>query len=179
MRAAPLAGSPPALPANALLNPPEGKPAATRSGSWWRSTPAALELGNLVEIELGFSLAEGMRPVAASRVGGRPPSSGEDFLGRDDGHDLRIRRWADISGHYVLVSRHNGAMIRTTGTRVLSVDQVGLATGFTGKTVRRWIHREGLPAVKLGESRQAPLRVDADELEAWLEARHLSKGQNQ
>ena len=50
----------------------------------------------------------------------------------------------------MLVSRHNGAMIRTTGTRFLSVDQVGLATGFTGKTVRRWIRPRRSPRRQAG-----------------------------
>jgi excisionase family DNA binding protein len=66
-------------------------------------------------------------------------------------------------------------MASETRTRYLTADQVGLRLGFTGRTVRRWVRDGDLPAIKLGSARQSPLRVDADELEAWLEARHLER----
>jgi excisionase family DNA binding protein len=52
--------------------------------------------------------------------------------------------------------------------KLLTVREVGHRLGCSPWTVYRRIAAGEIPAVRLGSGSQAPLRVDADELERWL-----------
>ena len=58
--------------------------------------------------------------------------------------------------------------------RLLTVQEVAARLGVSEKTVRRRIADGLLPAVQLGHYRHA-LRVDAAELDDWLETRRTTK----
>jgi excisionase family DNA binding protein len=55
---------------------------------------------------------------------------------------------------------------------LMRVKEVAHELGQHPATIYRKVHDGSLPAVRLGAGRAA-IRIDADELEAWLEARHL------
>jgi excisionase family DNA binding protein len=58
--------------------------------------------------------------------------------------------------------------------RLLTVKQTAVRLGYSESTVRRWIAGGQLPALRLGEGEQSPLRVSNAELEEWLEERKLN-----
>lgn len=49
----------------------------------------------------------------------------------------------------------------------LTVEEVARQLQVTPRTIQRWIRLEGLPAIKLARA----IRVDADDLAQWLDAR--------
>ena len=53
---------------------------------------------------------------------------------------------------------------------LLTVRQTAEWLGVSASTVRRRIRSGALPALKLGESRAAPVRIAADEVQRWLYA---------
>jgi excisionase family DNA binding protein len=57
----------------------------------------------------------------------------------------------------------------------MRVKEVAHELGQHPATIYRKVHDGSLPAVRLGAGRAA-IRIDAGELDAWLEARHLTKG---
>jgi excisionase family DNA binding protein len=59
---------------------------------------------------------------------------------------------------------------------LLTVGEVADRLGVSTRTVRRRIESGELPAVRLGSSRQAPVRIDADELDGWLYRIPLTPG---
>ena len=58
---------------------------------------------------------------------------------------------------------------------LLRVPEVAERLRCTPEVVRRKIRTGELPALRLGSGRRAPLRVPADELEDWLESRHVER----
>jgi excisionase family DNA binding protein len=58
-------------------------------------------------------------------------------------------------------------------TRLLTVGEVALRLRQSERTVRDKIASGALPAVRIGEGPRAPLRVDARELERWLDGRKV------
>jgi excisionase family DNA binding protein len=54
---------------------------------------------------------------------------------------------------------------------LLTIAETGTRLNLNERTVRRLIARGDLPAVRLGNS----IRVDPDDLEAWLEERLISR----
>jgi excisionase family DNA binding protein len=52
--------------------------------------------------------------------------------------------------------------------RLLTVDDVAELLGVSRRTVYRWITEGVLPAFRLGR-KGSPVRIDAAELERWLE----------
>jgi excisionase family DNA binding protein len=57
--------------------------------------------------------------------------------------------------------------MKTSETRLLTVPEVAARLNVSRATAYKWVYDGRLPAVRLG-GRRAPLRVPADELEAWL-----------
>jgi excisionase family DNA binding protein len=55
-----------------------------------------------------------------------------------------------------------------TQWRLLTVVQVAERLNVSRSTVRRRIELGEIPAVRLGRGPHAPVRVDADELAAWV-----------
>ena len=53
---------------------------------------------------------------------------------------------------------------------LLTIREVAERLNVSRSTVRRRVDMGELPAVKLGSGPQAPVRVDLDELDAWLYA---------
>jgi excisionase family DNA binding protein len=51
---------------------------------------------------------------------------------------------------------------------LLTVDDVAELLGVSRRTVYRWIKKGVLPAIQLGR-RKSPVRIDAAELQRWLE----------
>ena len=60
-----------------------------------------------------------------------------------------------------------------TPAQLLSIQQVASRLQLSTRTVRRKIQGGAIPAMRLGEL--GPLRVPADELEAYLEQRRVHK----
>jgi excisionase family DNA binding protein len=58
---------------------------------------------------------------------------------------------------------------------LMRVKEVAHELGQHPATIYRKVHDGSLPAVRLGVGRAA-IRIDSGELDAWLEARHLTKG---
>jgi excisionase family DNA binding protein len=58
---------------------------------------------------------------------------------------------------------------------LMRVKEVAHELGQHPATIYRKVHDGSLPAVRLGPGRAA-IRIDAGELERWLEARQLTKG---
>ena len=56
----------------------------------------------------------------------------------------------------------------------LTVDEVARQLQVTPRTIQRWIRLEGLPAIKLARA----IRVDADDLAQWLDARKTQGNQH-
>jgi excisionase family DNA binding protein len=54
--------------------------------------------------------------------------------------------------------------------RLLRISEVAERLGVHDRTVRRLINTGEIAAVKLGHGKRSPIRVPADELEAWLYA---------
>jgi excisionase family DNA binding protein len=52
--------------------------------------------------------------------------------------------------------------------RLLTVAEVAERLRLSVWSVYRMVEREELPAIRLGSGRMAPVRVDEQELEAWL-----------
>jgi excisionase family DNA binding protein len=52
--------------------------------------------------------------------------------------------------------------------RLMTVDQVAEYLGVSRRSVQRWIAEGVLPAYQLGR-RKSPVRIDAAELQRWLE----------
>jgi excisionase family DNA binding protein len=58
----------------------------------------------------------------------------------------------------------------------LTVPEVAGCLRVSVRTVRRRIESGELPVVRLGSGLHAPVRVDRDELEAWLAEHELGRG---
>lgn len=52
--------------------------------------------------------------------------------------------------------------------RLLTADEVAETLGLTTATVYRLCREGAIPCVRLGNGRQAPLRIDEQELEGWI-----------
>ncbi len=60
---------------------------------------------------------------------------------------------------------------------LLRVGEVAARLRCTPEVVRRKIRSGELPALRLGRGRRAPLRVPADELDAWLYGARRERGE--
>jgi excisionase family DNA binding protein len=60
--------------------------------------------------------------------------------------------------------------------RLLTVGEAALVLRQSPRSVRGKIAAGVIPALKIGAGPRAPIRIDSGELDAWLEARHLTKG---
>lgn len=58
--------------------------------------------------------------------------------------------------------------VETVESELLRVSEVAARLRCSPEVVRRKIRSGELPGLRLGSGRRAPLRVPADELEAWL-----------
>lgn len=58
--------------------------------------------------------------------------------------------------------------------KYLTVDEVATQLQVTPRTIQRWIRVEGLPAIKIGRA----VRVNADDLAHWLDARKMRSDQS-
>lgn len=56
---------------------------------------------------------------------------------------------------------------------LLTVDELAHYLNISPTTLRAWCNdpEMSIPHVRLGDSRKAPIRFDADEIDAWLENR--------
>jgi excisionase family DNA binding protein len=59
-------------------------------------------------------------------------------------------------------------MLTDANTSLLTIDEAAQALGVSSWTVRRRVQAGEIPAVKLGEHRNAPIRIDPRELSAWV-----------
>lgn len=56
----------------------------------------------------------------------------------------------------------------TIATELLTVPQVAERLQLSASAIYQKVERGEIPAVKLGPGPKAPVRIDADELDAWL-----------
>ncbi len=63
----------------------------------------------------------------------------------------------------------------TVEPELLRVPEVAERLRCTPEVVRRKIRTGELTGLRLGSGRRAPLRVPANELDAWLESRHVER----
>jgi excisionase family DNA binding protein len=61
----------------------------------------------------------------------------------------------------------------TRESQLLTVGEVSELFGMSKKSIYRRIERGEIPAIKLGDGPQAPLRIDRNALADWL-SRHYS-----
>jgi len=59
-------------------------------------------------------------------------------------------------------------------TQLLTVAEVARRLQQSERTVRDKIASGALPAIKIGTGPRAPIRVDPGELDAWIEANHVT-----
>lgn len=58
-------------------------------------------------------------------------------------------------------------------SNLLSVREIAQHLGVAERTIYDWVHQRKIPALKLGDSRNSPVRFDPDAIDRWLKDRQL------